>query len=88
MCLVIGGENMISLKKQNDKIRDAVVGGYFAVENGVVSGYKKIENGAVSGYRKIEDAFLQNFVCGYGESIEDARKRISEPRDFVRRGRR
>ncbi|MBE6516390.1 MAG: hypothetical protein E7Z71_06845 [Methanocorpusculum parvum] len=79
---------MISLKKQNDKIRDAVVGGYFAIENGVVSGYRKIETGAVSGYRKIEDAFLQNFVCGYGESIDDAGKRISEPRDFLRRGRR
>ena len=38
--------------------------------------------------KKIEDAFLKNFVCGYGESIEDARKRILEPRDFVRRGRR
>ena len=88
MCLVNVDENMISLKKQNDKIRDAVVGGYFAIENGVVSGYRKIETGAVSGYRKIEDAFLQNFVCGYGESIDDARKRISEPRDFLRRGRR
>ena len=79
---------MISLKKQNDKIRDAVVGGYFAIENGVVSGYKKIENGAVYGYKKIEYAFLNNFVCGYGESIEDSRKRSLEPRDFVRRGRR
>ena len=54
MCLVNSGENMISLKKQNDKIRDAVVGGYFAIENGVVSGYRKIETGAVSGYRKID----------------------------------
>ena len=88
MCLVNVGECLISLKKQNDKIRDAVVGGYFAIENGVVSGYRKIETGAVSGYRKIEDAFLQNFVCGYGESIDDAGKRISEPRDFLRRGRR
>jgi len=87
MCLINDGECMISLKKQNDKIRDAAVGGYFAIENGVVCGYKKIETGVVSGYRKIEDAFLQNFVCGYGESIEDARKRISEPRDFVRRRR-
>ena len=49
MCLINVGDNMISLKKQNDKIRDAVVGGYFAIENGVVSGYKKIENGAVYG---------------------------------------
>lgn len=79
---------MISLKKQNDKIRDMVVGSYFAIENGVVSGYKKIENGAVCGYKMVEDAFLKNFVCGYGESTEDARRRILEPRDFMRRGHR
>ena len=31
MCLINVGDNMISLKKQNDKIRDTVVGGYFAI---------------------------------------------------------
>ena len=79
---------MISLKKQNDKIRDAVVGGYYAIENGVVSGYKKIETGVVSGYKKIEDAFIDTFVRRYTETTEDARKRITEQRDFVLGGRR
>ncbi|MBR5007527.1 MAG: hypothetical protein IKY09_00965 [Methanocorpusculum sp.] len=74
------------LRKQNDKIRDTVVGGYYAIENGVVSGYKKIENTFVSGYQRIEDAFIDNFVAGYGESTADAKKRITEPRDFIRRG--
>ena len=87
MCLVNGDDTMISLRKQNEKIRDTVVGGYYAIENGVVSGYKKIETGVVSRYKKIEDAFIENFVAGYGESIEDAKKRITEPRDFVRRRR-
>lgn len=78
---------MISLKIQNDKIRDAVFGGYYAIENGVVLGYKKIENGAVSGYKKIEDAFIDTFVRRYQETTEDARKRITEQKDFIRRGR-
>ena len=74
------------LRKQNDKIRDTVVGGYYAIENGVVSGYKKIETTVVGGYKKIEDAFIDNFIAGYGESTADAKKRITEPRDFIRRG--
>ena len=74
MCLVNSGENMISLKKQNDKIRDAVVGGYFAVENGVVSGYKKIENGAVSGYKKIEDMFVQAFLNQEKKVVKKSKK--------------
>ena len=35
------------LVKANEKIADAVVGGYRKIEEGVVGGYKKIENGAV-----------------------------------------
>ena len=34
------------LVKANEKIADAVVGGYKKIEEGVVGGYKKIENGA------------------------------------------
>lgn len=78
---------MISLRKQNGKIRDTVVGGYYAIENGVVSGYKRIETGFVSGYKKIEDAFIQNYIAGYGESVEDAKIRLTEPHDFIRRRR-
>ena len=74
------------LREQNEKIRDTVVGGYYAIENGVVSGYKKIETTVVGGYKKIEDAFINNFIAGYGESTADAKKRITEPRDFIRRG--
>ena len=88
MCCVNWCEIMISLRQHIDRISDTIVDGYYAIENGVVYGYKKIENGAVSGYKKIESVFIDTFVRRYTETTEDARKRITEQRDFVLGGRR
>ena len=68
---------MSNFKETNQKIEAAVVGGYQKIEEGVVSGYQKIEAGAVSGYKKIEDKFIETFLTKDGESIEEARKRIT-----------
>lgn len=51
--------------KANEKIAEAVVGGY-----------KKIEDTVVGGYRKIENAFVDRYLTHDGESVEDARKRL------------
>ena len=63
---------MSKIKEINQKIEDAVVGGYKKIEDGVVSGYQKIEDGVVSGYRKIEDKFIDTFLAEEGESTEEA----------------
>ena len=55
------------LVQVNEKIADAVVGGY-----------KKIENGVVGAYRKVEDGFVDKFLTREGESVEDAEKRLAE----------
>ena len=44
---------------------------------GVTEGYKKIANGGVSGDQKIENAFVNTFLAKEGETIEEAKARIT-----------
>ena len=62
----------------NQKIEEAVVGGYKKIEDGVVGGYKKMENGVVSGFTKMTDGFVDQFLTKDGESIEDAKARLKQ----------
>ena len=62
--------------KANEKIAEAVTGGYKKIENGVVDAYKKIEKGVVSGYSKIEDKFVDAYLTKDGETIEEAKARL------------
>ena len=66
------------LVQANEKIADAVVGGYKKIEEGVVGGYKKIENNVVGAYKKVEDGFVDQFLAHEGETVEDAKKRLAE----------
>ena len=65
------------LVKANEKIAEGVVGGYKKIEEGVVGGYKKIEENAVGGFNKMADKFVDNFLTKEGESIEEAKARLS-----------
>ena len=65
------------LVKANEKIAEAVVGGYRKIEEGVVGGYKKIENGAVDGFTKISDSFVDQFLTKDGETVEEAKARLA-----------
>ena len=65
------------LVKANEKIAEEVVGGYKKIEEGVVGGYKKIEEGAVGGFNKVADKFVDSFLTKEGESVEDAKARLS-----------
>ncbi|MBQ7034751.1 MAG: hypothetical protein IJN34_03340 [Clostridia bacterium] len=51
----------------NEKIADAVTGGY-----------KKIEKGVVEGYTKIEDKFVDAYLTKEGETIEEAKERLKK----------
>lgn len=64
--------------KVNEKIAENVVGGYKKIEEGVVGGYQKIEDGAVGGFHKMADKFVDNFLTRDGESIEEAKERLTE----------
>ncbi len=66
------------LVKANEKIADAVVGGYKKIEEGVVGGYQKIEDGVTSAFKKVEDGFVDQFLTHEGETVEDAKKRLHE----------
>lgn len=59
------------------KIEDGAVGGYKKIEDGVVGGYKKIEDGVVGGFNKIADKFVDQYLTEDGESVEEARIRLT-----------
>lgn len=68
---------MSKFAEANEKIAQKVVDGYKKIEDGVVSGYKKIENGAVEGFGKVTDKCVVVLFAKEGESVEDAKKRLS-----------
>ena len=43
----------------------------------VVDGYKKIESGVVDGFGKVSDKCVEVLFVKDGESVEDAKKRLS-----------
>ena len=59
------------------KVEDTVVGAYKKVEGTVVGTYKKVEGSVVGAYRKVEDAVVGKIFARPGESLEDAKKRLS-----------
>ncbi len=58
------------IAKANEKIAEAVIGGY-----------KKIEKGVVSGYTKIEDKFVEAYLTKEGETVEEAKARLKNKKD-------
>ena len=79
---LIGGKYIDMAKskivKANEKIAEAVTGGYKKIEKGVVDGYKKIEQGVVGGYTKLEDKFVEAYLTKDGETVEEAKARIKK----------
>lgn len=69
--------DMKKLVQMNEKIAETVVEGYKKIEDGVVSGYKKIEEGFVEGFEKVSDKCVEKLFTREGESVEDAKKRLS-----------
>ena len=68
---------MSKFAEANEKIAQKVVEGYKKIEDGVVTGYKKIEDGAVSGFGKVTDKCVRVLFAKDGESVEDAKARLS-----------
>lgn len=68
---------MSKFVEANEKIAKSVVKGYKKIEDGVVGEYKKIENGVVEGFSKVTDKCVEVLFSKEGESVEDAKKRLS-----------
>ncbi len=60
-----------------DVTAKGVTTGYKKIEAGVVAGYKKIEDGVVEGFGKVVDKCVEVLFAQEGESIEDAKARLS-----------
>lgn len=90
---LIGGKKVTMAKSKivqaNEKIAEAVTGGYKKIETSVVEGYKKIEHGVVDGYKKIEqgvvsgftkmeDKFVETYLAKDGETVEEAKERMQK----------
>lgn len=59
------------------KIGEAVMDGFQKIEEGVVGNYKKLETGIVEGFEKVTDKCVEKLFAKDGESVEDAKKRLS-----------
>ena len=68
---------MAKIADMNEKIAQSVTEGYKKIEDGVVGGYKKMEEGVVDGFNKMSDKFVEKLFTKEGESVEDAKKRLS-----------
>ena len=68
---------MSKFVEANEKIAEDVVKGYKKIEDGVVGSYKKIETGVVEGFGKVTDKCVGVLFAKDGESVEDAKKRLS-----------
>lgn len=68
---------MAKFADMGEKIATAATRGYQKIEDGVVSGYKKMESGVVEGFGKVNDKFVEVLFAREGESVEDAKKRLS-----------
>ena len=68
---------MSKFAEVNGKIAEKVVEGYQKIEDGVVGGYQKMEAGIVKGFEKVSDKFVEVLFAKDGESVEDAKKRLS-----------
>ena len=73
---------MSKFVEANEKIAQGVVNGYKKIEGGVVGGYKKIETGVVEGFGKVTDKCVEILFAKDGESVEDAKKRLSGDKEF------
>ena len=47
------------------------------VEENIMGDYKEIEKGVVNRFNKISDKFVDNYLTKNGESVEEAKKRLS-----------
>lgn len=68
----------------NKKIEEVVVSSYKKIEDGVVGSYKKIEDGVVGGFGKITDKFVDSYLTQDGETVEEAKKRLTKDKENAR----
>lgn len=69
--------NMKTMMDMVELTGEKVTGAYRKIENGVVGGYLKIQNGAVKGFTELMDACIRVLFTRSGESVEDAKARLS-----------
>ena len=76
---IVEGASIVMSKfvKVNEKIAEGVTKGFTGMCDGVVSGFNKMTEGVVRGYIAIEDKFVGAFLAREGESVEDAKKRLT-----------
>lgn len=76
---------MSKFTEANKKIEEKVVGTYNAIENGVVGTYKKVESGVTGAYKKVEDKFVESFLMKEGETVGEAKARLSAENDKLKK---
>ena len=70
--------NELTKSRKGDKIMSKFVEVNENIAEKVVGGYKKIEEGVVEGFGKVTDKCVETLFAKEGESVEDAKKRLSQ----------
>ena len=68
---------MSKFVEANEKIAEGVVKSYKKIDDGVVLHLYMIETGVVEGFGKVTDKCVEVLFTKEGESVEDAKKRLS-----------
>lgn len=68
---------MSKFVEANEKIAEAAQKGYKKIEDSVVGAYQKVEDTFVNGFEKVTDKCVEKLFAKEGESVEDAKKRLS-----------
>ena len=66
---------MSKIVEVNEKIAEAVVD---KMTNVVTGAYKKVEDAVVNSYKKIEDRFVEKHLVKDGETVEEAKERLTK----------
>ena len=70
-------EQIQNTKHKGDKTMSKFTEANEKIAEKVVDGYKKIENGVVDGFGKVTDKCVEKLFAKEGETVEDAKKRLS-----------
>lgn len=68
---------MSKLSMLNERIAEKAVACYKKIENGAVGGYKRIEIGVTNGFGKLCDTVIEHVLAKDGETVAEAKKRLS-----------
>ncbi len=74
----MGKANLVG---RNEKTAEGVASGFQRITDAVVGSYERVENGVVGQYTKMEDKFVDQFLTKAGETVAEAKARLTRAQE-------